>query len=474
MSISPLRVETPQASPTITPIGRTAVGLAPAKTRLVHAPHDAYDQPPDDASVFGTAYENRLSTLTGHGASFTPTIKFLRKGDEAFQARLDAINNATSTIFMSAYAIEADEMTDMVLDAMIAKAKQGVKVVVKSDAFPDMYIQNEKTHDANSKMYAKMRELERAGGVIMFYAKSAEHSVALGAGDHFKILLTDGKQAIAGGRNMSRDYFTDWRDMDGLYGGSVATTLGRKALQMAAYGDPTSLSELEGDEKTVIYSRTQSYLSAINADLDKAEANTQPLGTKAWVMAWDPIHDRRPHGDNENENTISQALIETFDRAQHEIIVSSNYVNASPNVQAALVRAASRGVSVNITTTNETSSTRSLMPYFAAERHYGDIMKYPNSHIWEREGTEHGKMYVVDNEVAAFGSYNLEHAADNHLVEQLVFSRDRTFVDRVRGELLTDIKQMCTEYTGPKKRGFFESIGVFFWRMLGWLTETLL
>lgn len=425
---------------------------------------------PSSGSKLGERYEARLSELTGVGPSYSPPVRFLRDGKEALDARLEAIANAKHSIYMTTYALEADAMTSAVLDALIARARAGVHVMVKTDAFTSMYIQGENSHADNEHLFAQLRELEKAGGVVTFYGTTRDMVQNLGAGDHLKMLLTDGKEAIAGGRNMSSDYFTSWKDMDGVFGGTVATHLARKSLEIARQSDPTVLSEPDGQRRKILQRRASRCLEEIMMDVERAEQAASREGPRYWAMAWNPTYEYRIHSEDENLNPISQALIETFRRARTEIIVSSNYVNGNEHVMQALLEAAKRGVRVHIVTSSYAISDRSPLPYYAAERNFQKFID-AGAHIWETYRTDHAKMYVVDGEVAAFGSYNLEHAADNHLAEQLVFSKDPAYVQRVRSELVEDIRTICKPYAGPQKLGFFPSIKRWFQKELGVLTE---
>lgn len=424
-------------------------------------------------SGFDVLYDRRMNELSRGGVAHSPNVRFLRDGPEAWDARVSAIRNATSSIYMSTYALEADSMTIELLELCLQRARDGIAVVIKTDAFPSDYIQRENTDADNARMYEILHQIEDAGGSVLFYADHDMHRENFGVGDHLKVLVTDGSRAIAGGRNLSSDYFTTWRDFDGEFGGTVATQLAETSLAMAARSSATLLSDpIDADRPRVLRQAAEN-LAQVRADVNIARSQATASGTPCWVVAWDPTHERRVHAETEQSNTVSQALIETFDRARREIILSSNYVNAAPAVQEALVRAAARGVQVHIITTGEEMSNRSLLPYLAAESCYAALMRH-GARVWETTAVDHAKMYAVDGEIAAFGSYNMERAADDNLAEQLVFSRDPAFVQRVRSELVRDIEEICTEYRGPRARSFWDMIRLFFMRLITFITQELI
>ena len=49
---------------------------------------------------------------------------------------------------------------------------------------------------------------------------------------------------------------------------------------------------------------------------------------------------------------------------------------------------------------------------------------------------EHGKLFVIDNNVAAFGSYNMEKSAHDRLAEGLMLTKDSDLIGAVRDSLL--------------------------------------
>lgn len=429
--------------------------------------------PPSIApSNFNADFDRRMNELSRGGTAHTPTIRYLRNGNEAYEARLEAIRTARSSIYMSTYALEADSMSIRLLELVLQRAREGIAVVIKTDAFPSDYIQRENSDRDNQRMFELLHQIEDAGGSVLLYADREMHRGNFGAGDHLKVLVTDGNRTIAGGRNMSSDYFTTWRDLDGEFGGTVATQLAEASLSMAERSNAILFSNPIDEDRPRVLEQAANNLRRIRNDVNTTRNNAETTGTACWVVAWDPTHDQRIHRENESANTISQALIESFDRAQREIILSSNYVNADPAVQNALVRAAARGVQVHIVTSGEEISTRSMLPYLAAEARYAELRRH-GARVWETTAVDHGKMYVVDGELAAFGSYNMERAADDHLGEQLIFSRDRAFVQRVRSELLSDINEICVEYTGPRQRNFWQQIWFFILRLVAFFTQEL-
>ncbi len=147
-------------------------------------------------------------------------------------------------------------------------------------------------------------------------------------------------------------------------------------------------------------------------------------------------------------NHITKALILSVERAEHDIMLSSNYVDANTQLIEGLVKARERGERVHIITTGNAGSQVSRLPYYVAEAHYGRLVQ-AGCEIYETNNPEHGKMYLFDNKVAAFGSYNVSQVSDKLNAEGLLFSGDATVVSNVRTALEETLENRCHLYVPP-------------------------
>src|SRR5690349_12905368 len=85
------------------------------------------EMPTVPGSPFDRAYWQRIQQLCNRPIAYSPTVEYLSDGEEAYQHRLRAIAAATSTIALSTYVLEGDKYGLGLLDALTAKAKEGVK-----------------------------------------------------------------------------------------------------------------------------------------------------------------------------------------------------------------------------------------------------------------------------------------------------------------------------------------------------------
>lgn len=167
--------------------------------------------------------------------------RILDDGLDAWNARLDLIETAKTSIDASYFIVEKDPYGFAFLGGLLKKQLEGVDVRLSIDAMADTFGKHGFKRAGHGKDY--LQELVNHGGQAYVYhpvierpfdALKGDYSVL--ASNHDKILVADGRAGITGGRNVARDYFADpkdlkgaWRDMDVLVEGPGAA----KGLQEA-------------------------------------------------------------------------------------------------------------------------------------------------------------------------------------------------------------------------------------------------
>jgi putative cardiolipin synthase len=165
---------------------------------------------------------DKLKTAGGGPAK----ARLLPKNMDAWNARWEMVKGATKTIDASYFSFEKDVFGFALLGGMLKKQMEGVHVRVMTDAMADDHGQRGFTKPLRGKDY--LQELVNHGGEAYVYNplwkrpfELFEGGYAVLASNHDKILATDGKKGITGGRNIGIDYLTEpadrkgaWRDMD--------------------------------------------------------------------------------------------------------------------------------------------------------------------------------------------------------------------------------------------------------------------
>ena len=160
--------------------------------------------------------------------------RILDDGLDAWNARMDLIENAKSSIDASYFIVEKDPYGFAFLGGLLKKQLEGVPVRMSVDAMADTF----GTHGFKAPFKGKdfLQELVNHGGEAYVYhplyerpldALKGDYSVL--ASNHDKILVADGKIGITGGRNIAQDYYANpkdlkgaWRDMDVVLEGAGA------------------------------------------------------------------------------------------------------------------------------------------------------------------------------------------------------------------------------------------------------------
>ena len=401
-----------------------------------------------------------------YASSFTP----LQVPSDAWQQRLDLIASAKTTIINTVYIIEPDMYGEAYIDALIAARKRGVAVTLVVDFLAHHGWCTTYEIDEVARLDKKLKALSAAGGVIAWYAPPIEQVNRLGRGMHFKSLIVDGQTAIYGGRNVGESYAVKWGDFEARLQGTIVGSLGAETIAIMRHADPTlGVPITQHDEAKRAYAkRLEEALVEIKRNFIVARSENaahalrgEPRGMMLQLVVCDPL--REGSLFERGPNRVSQALIETFTRARTSITLTSNYVNASESLQNILIAAAKRGVKVTVISAGPNANTKSNIPYVNASSSYPALLA-AGVRIFETRILDHSKVYLVDDTVAAFGSYNLEKPADGPLVEGLMFSDDPALVQNAKQHLDAIIATNADLYVPPRRLSFWAAIADWFKR----------
>jgi len=386
-----------------------------------------------------TPFWRELEQLAGHGTVPATRFEPLRDGRRAFRSRLSLVRGARSSIVGTLYAIDMDRYGFQFLDELTAAARRGVRVVVAVDHIAQLVYRMRASRASHRLFRRKVRALEQAGGVVAWYGGLRLQLRRPGVGMHFKTLVADGRAAILDGRNVGHEYFERWTDFGARLEGPPVEQLTRAALRFIGRCSPR-----RGQR-----GRFAALLRGLNRDVERVRGRTTGgLGPRMALLAWDPLGDERAAGARGNR--ITEALAGAVDRARSEVILSSNFVHAGRRLRRSLMAAARRGVRVRIITTGEAASEISPMPYLVTSAHYRELLR-AGCEIHETTRMEHGKIYVIDRRVGAFGSYNASKISDRRNAEGLLFTSDRRVIDTLVTALSDTMRNRAVRYRPPAR-----------------------
>jgi cardiolipin synthase len=154
---------------------------------------------------------------------------WLRSGDAAFSAMLNAIEGARSSVRLETYIYTNDEVGRRFRDVLTRVAQRGVNVRVLVDAIGSLGL--------SADFWTPLREM---GGEVRVFNPLALRRATIR--NHRKLLVCDGRLGIIGGFNISKDYEGDgvergWRDLGLQVEGPLAFQLATSFDEMFGLAD---------------------------------------------------------------------------------------------------------------------------------------------------------------------------------------------------------------------------------------------
>jgi cardiolipin synthase len=315
-------------------------------------------------------------------------VVLFENGGDFFPALFQTFRNAMHSILLEFYMIKNDGIGNAFAEELLSAAGRGVKVSLIYDYIGCI--------DTPSSYFKRLE----TGGVrcLPFNKPAFKRLHWLDKRNHRKIAIIDGKTAYLGGLNVGDEYAgygespKRWRDfgmrLDGPAVGELLL-LFRRTWQKECPAEATVQFE---------------------AEVPAADAGD------ADVM----IVNGAPH---HNRSIIRSAFRMAIAGASESIRIVTPYFIPGPRVVRSLLRAAARGVKVQIVL-----PAISDVPFVKlASRAYLAPLLKAGVEIFEREGTIlHSKVMLIDDSSVTIGSANLDYRSfhRNYELNAIVDSRE--------------------------------------------------
>lgn len=327
-------------------------------------------------------------------------VKILTNREDEWALRMEMVNSARHFLVLTTYYLGNDERGSKMADALLAAARRGVRVVLVLDRFGQRLAQNLSRPSDRPGLVGRLREIGTAGGLVVQYSpKSLRHRL-IGGGVHVKIQVSESGVAVFGSSNIAHHSFAQWNEVSLELEGEIVAHLLQEACRFAGLSpeETATLTSLLPVPRVSAASRRLRY---VREDPAERSGPLFPLGTV--------------------QNRLTDELVELIDSARRSLRIASLYCKPAPALKAALLRACGRGVDVEIFHSHRDSLGVTHFPWISASIHYSSVLN-AGARIYENRAGEHSKMLLVDDRVVAVGSYNLEHAAHDRLIEAMIFS----------------------------------------------------
>lgn len=321
-------------------------------------------------------------------------------GYEFFPALLHEISKAKDHIHITSYIIEDDPLGRLIRDALIEKAHQGIEIRFLYD-------------DVGSwKMKENFFELMREEGIevhpfmpVRFPAFTSKVNYR----NHRKIIVIDGKIGFVGGMNLALRYVKGekgekWRDTHVKITGAAVYGLQRAFLVDWFYADRTLITNRKYYPDTAI----------------KANNNLIQIVTSSPTNVW---------------AELEQGYIKVLLSAKQYVYMETPYFLPTEPILFALRTAALSGVDVRLMVPFKMDSK---LVQLASQSYLNQIIASGVKVLCYKNGFNHSKLLVSDDNVATIGSANIDFRSFENNFEANAFFYDKTMAERVKNIFFTD------------------------------------
>lgn len=345
--------------------------------------------------------KDSMSPLTSKNA-----VKLLINGEDKFPEVLKAIQEAKHHIHIEYYIFEDDEIGVALAEAMIAKAREGVKVRFIYDDFG--------SRDIRKKIVPQLIE-----NGVEAYPFLKVHFILLANRlnyrNHRKIIVIDGYTSFVGGINVSDRYINGnakqmyWRDTHLRIDGP-----GTQYLQYLFLCDWNFCSESILEPNTYFFpTKTPK----------KAEENK--------------IVQIAASGPDSELPTILFSILQAINLATNEILITSPYFIPGESLLDALIISSLSGISVKLLVPGKSDS---ILVNSAARSYYNDLLKAGVQIYQYQKGFIHAKTMVTDKKVAMVGTANMDFRSFDLNFEVNAIVYDTQIATELSAAFYNDIK----------------------------------
>ena len=319
------------------------------------------------------------------------------------------IREAQRFLYLSTYYLEYDEYGVELLALLFEARARGVAVNLLIDGFGQRLGGVLMSSEVKAALQDRLAALRDAGAVVTVYRPPQAMQRRLGGGQHVKIQVSEQGEAIFGSSNVTRTSFEGWNEYSVALRGPVVRDLLESYRTIGGEVDPAHLSLL-----------------------DRCAAGTRgDIDLDYWVCNPNLHQGRRGPLGWRGPNVVTERMRDMVNTARRRIELTTFYFKPTPALLRALLAAARRGVEVEIHHSHRDALPATDLAWIAAAAGYPRLLD-AGVRIYENRAGEHSKIVLVDDDWAAFGSYNFEDAAHDRLAEAMLATRHPSAVAPAR------------------------------------------
>lgn len=310
----------------------------------------------------------RIGTrLSEHPVTAGNTVEPLINGDETYPAMLEAIDEASRSVFLSTYIFDTDDTGSAIIERLASAQARGVDVRVVIDGIGQSY-----------SWPRAPRRLRKAGirTAVFLPPRLLPPRLSINLRNHHKILVVDGHTGFTGGLNIGRRHVLGENPDPNAVADIHFRLRGPGALQ------------LESE-----FLRTWEFITG--APEPPPPVSACPAGD---------VHTRAmTDGPDEHLDQITQLLSATISAARESIVIVTPYFLPPREITAALQAASLRGVRVTVVLPEKNN-----LPYvhWATRNMLWELLYQGIEVHYQPPPFAHSKLFVIDDRYAMVGSSN--------------------------------------------------------------------
>ena len=367
-------------------------------------PATDYTEPPADITTESRQQIELGRSLTGSHYLSDNRIQIFHNGTDKFESLLRDIAGARRFIHIQYYIFDDDNLGNRIKDALIARAKEGVKVRIIYDHIGSLSV--------SRRFFREMRQ----GGVEaypFFRVAFPPFATRINWRNHRKLCVIDGAIGYIGGMNIADRYITggknfdSWRDTHlRLVGPAVASLQYSFAVDWNFMGQPL---------------------------LDDSVQQNDPAPGDMGVQLI-------TSGPTAQWSNIAMMFHKSIANARHRVYIQTPYFLPTEGLLKALQTAALARVDVRIMMPRRTDSR--LLQY-ASFSYIAECLRAGIKIYLYNPGMMHAKTLIVDDEIASVGSTNFDFRSFEHNFEANLFVYSPRFTQEMAEIFHRDMRQ-CT------------------------------
>lgn len=365
-----------------------------------------YELPVEDAFARGAEMLGGLPFTRGN------ELKLLIDGQETYKEVFGAITKARDYVLVNFYIVNNDRVGNRFKEALIERAKAGVKVYFLFDEM-----------GSNKLSHRFLRELTDAGVECNYFGTNRRwwSRLQLNFRNHRKIVVVDGREAFLGGLNVGDEYLGEvasigaWRDTHLKLSGPTV-----QAVQLVFLEDW--------------------YWACGEAPELSWKVDARPANQQAAII---------PTGPADPADSWQLVVAEAANTSRKRLWIASPYFVPDEGVLTALQAASLRGVEVQILLPQKADH---LLVWLSSFSFLEDTLPYGVKIFRYQPGFLHQKVMLIDDRLAMVGTANLDNRSFRLNFEITALSSDSQFVEQITAMLTEDFRQTIetkvTDFTG--------------------------